>query len=445
MTVLRSQLNHLAKYCWHKFWLRNLYFLLLAVRSKYYTLPVYGRYSFYKNIFFFQRYIAPEKNLQEIADSPRCVRDMANNMSQPPGYVAIDYDKIKPISGVSLKYYEAGAFQLRDRISRPKIGIPLEADSDTTFWLPHSIDLRNTAFEKNHFKCCLGVRRVVGESFALHVFQLFECFLVLRSLQRQNCEVECLLLDSGRDKLSELYTTCLPGCHFPEDRKGIHLFNHLIFIQCRVGGGDQQSRKKFYTCDLAEEFHQFILSVFNIAPPEPVRQTKRITLIRRKQYIEVTNKPCIDRVIKNEEEIISALKAHYQNLEVQAVYFEELSITDQLNQFTKSDILVGMHGAGLIVGAYFTPPNAGILELFPKYFRIPQSSVTCRAVAASRKLHYRRWLNLRRANEFGTDTEASMGNRYYRNPVRYASLTQVPVAALIKRIDKLMQQIESPH
>ncbi len=431
-TGLKTKLYHFAECCWRQFRLRKLYALYAKHANRHYHR--FCRFNFYENILLFRRYFKYQETARRLADSPPGTADPDS------GPCAIDYGKIKSLGGVSLKYYEPSAFRVGAKTSKAKIGVPLREVS----W-GNAPDPADTPREAAHSRCCLIIPRVTTQSFALQLLHIFTCFLYLRELRQQGDEPACLLLDSGRDKLSELYTVCLPDCRFPKEFEGIHRFQRLIFAPLEQDWAGLPWRQMLLTCGLADEFHRFVLSAFDIAPPEPIRRVSRITLIRRKKHVESGGKPCIDRVIKNEEEIIAALNDHYRRVEFQAAYFEKLSLREQLRLFTQSDILVSMHGAGLIVGAYFAPFNAGILELFPKYYRIPESALTCRAIAASRGLHYRRRLNHRKADEFGSDTQAgiSRSERYYRNPVRQNSLTHIPVAAMIKCIDRLIRKIES--
>ena len=444
MNAKNRRLYRFAKYCWHKFRLRHLY--------QAYSFCVKGlgfrqRIWFYQNVFFFRRYLDRRDVARSLADSPPGTEDFTEKMRVAPGYDVVDFDKIKPISGISPKYYEPGTFNLRGQTNKAKIGMTFNRAS----WHHAAVAADNgqtTDQATDHANCCLAVPIVTGRSFALHLFHVFTCFLYLRNLKRQGYEVECLLLDGKRDKSSGLYTACLPDCRFPEDFHGVHRFRRVLFAeqnQRGQGWGGMGWRQILHTCGLGGDFHRFVLRAFDLPPPEPTRRVTTITVIRRKKHVAEGGKPCIDRVVRNEEEVMDALIGRYPTLEVQGVYFEELPLREQFRRFARSDLTLGMHGAGLIAAAYFSPPNAGLLELFPKHYRIPESALTCPLIASDRKLHYQYWINHRRANEFGTDVQPGLprDERYKRTPIRYASSTQVPIRALTKRIDRLRRAIES--
>ena len=423
---LHAQIQHLAKTCWYRLGLRHFYLQTYLTNKASLRLVV----RFYLNILFFRLSFNQREYARTVADSPPGTEpEYKSNFKS-----IVDYRKIKPIQGVSARHYEAGALRIGNRVNKDMTGVSI-CDAS---WR----DTGSSEVVHDEHTYCLAVPRIPTESFALQIFQVFTCLLYVRALQRQGYEIECLLLDSPQDKLSELFTTCLPNCHFPKDKEGVSHFSRLLIIT-RTQLDDW--RLVLHYCGLTDWFHQSMLSSFGIDRPAPTHRVKRITFIRRKRHISEGGKPCIDRVPENEEELIATLARHYPGIDVQAVYVENLPLREQLSLHTKSDIIISMHGAGLIAGSYFAPPNAGILELFPKYFRIPEAAQTCRAIAASRNLHYKCWLNHRSANEFGSDVAPGVtwSNRFYRNPVRYSSLTRVPPGAVIKRVNHLIRKIES--
>ena len=81
---------------------------------------------------------------------------------------------------------------------------------------------------------------------------------------------------------------------------------------------------------------------------------------------------------------------------VRVATFEELALREQLALVVDTDVLVGMHGAGL-THALFLPASAGVVELFP----ISQSPRTrhFRSLARWRRLFYVRWQNRDPARE----------------------------------------------
>ena len=427
---LRTAAWYSARFFWYASGLRRLYFLF---RTRGLLTPLV---PFYHAALFFRSHLKDREAARAAADSPLGAE--CENTSHDS---AIDYDRIKPIEGVSLRYYEAGAFRIGNRVSKDRIG----GSSSPAAWRDE-LDYDDTGGgESAHDRsCCLVVPRTSASGFAMQMFHVFICLLYARSLQRRGYRISSLLLDSTRDVKSELFTSCLPGCHFPEDSEGVRRFSRLIFVPDMFSENGEHWRRVLYNCGLSNWLRQSVLEAFGIALPGPVRCVRRVTLVRRKRYTEESGKPCTDRVIENEDELIAVLESRYPGIELRAVYFEQLSIAEQLRVFTEADVLVGMHGAGMVVGTYFTPPNAGIVELFPKYYRNPLAALTCRTIAADRELHYGRWLNHRKKNEFGSDAARGIPRqkRYRRSLVSHGSLTRVPPAAAARQIDRVIRKIE---
>ena len=90
------------------------------------------------------------------------------------------------------------------------------------------------------------------------------------------------------------------------------------------------------------------------------------------------------RIIYNEKEIVNQLKSKYPNYDVQLHYFENMSITNQINIVCSANIFISMHGSGL-ANMLWLPQNALVIEILPKHF-------TCRdwyeKAARASGLHY---------------------------------------------------------
>jgi len=93
--------------------------------------------------------------------------------------------------------------------------------------------------------------------------------------------------------------------------------------------------------------------------------TVRVTFVMRKNYMAHPRKSTsADRQISNEEEAVSAV-ASVEGTRVQAVSFEHIStLQEQMAIIAHTDLLIGVHGAGLTF-SLFLPPEAAVLELVP--------------------------------------------------------------------------------
>ncbi len=392
-------------------------------------------FRFYKNRIFHRLYMAMESTAsRSVVDSLPHLEESFANVLDSSRAVLIDFDRIKTLEGVSVKFYEAGSLHIGELSNKEQIGITL----DKAAWNQEAnVDGTGGETVTEHAAVCFAVPRVATSSFALHLFDIFLAFIHLEYFSRRAVRIETLLFDSNHDKLSELYFNCLPACRVSQELAGVHRFQGIFFLP-----NINKWRTVLYTCGKAQAFHRFLLSSFGIPLPASVKRVKTITLICRKKYITDCNKPCGDRIIENEHALVETLAASYPQVEIRKVFLEELSLSEQFSLLSQSDVLVGMHGAGLIAGAYCLPPNAGFIELFPKYYRDGIAARTCRLITAERDLHYASWINHSRKNESGEDIRLGFHDRYNRNPVHGHSTTRVPPEALLTRISRLIRKIE---
>ncbi|XP_071094698.1 uncharacterized protein [Haliotis cracherodii] len=92
----------------------------------------------------------------------------------------------------------------------------------------------------------------------------------------------------------------------------------------------------------------------------------RITVVLRRNYIAHPRnvRGIIERQFNNSDELIQALENTFPGTPVQAIALETLTIREQIQLITETDILIGVHGAGLAL-TLFQVPGTGLIELFP--------------------------------------------------------------------------------
>ena len=86
-----------------------------------------------------------------------------------------------------------------------------------------------------------------------------------------------------------------------------------------------------------------------------------VTFVGRKHY----NNRKIERVWTNEREVVDALSGARPDLNVRLVYYEDIPFEEQMQVDRTTNIMVGMHGAGL-VHALFLPDGSNVIEIFPE-------------------------------------------------------------------------------
>lgn len=103
-------------------------------------------------------------------------------------------------------------------------------------------------------------------------------------------------------------------------------------------------------------FQSFIWSRLNIRPAAPANQ---VTLIRR-------NRVASNRYVINEAQLTGQLEADCarRGVAFEVVDFEGMPFERQVELMSRTSVLIGIHGAGL-VNAMFLPPGAAVIELMP--------------------------------------------------------------------------------
>ena len=150
---------------------------------------------------------------------------------------------------------------------------------------------------------------------------------------------------------------------------------------------------------LIEEFRTFFLSSYRIADNRKLDCDKiNILFIWRRDYIAHPRNPSgsISRKIQNEQELVVTLRQNFPSFSVKGIQIDLFEMDQQLKFITETDILIGMHGAGL-THAMYLPRHAGMIELLPTYWSAANEHF--HAIARWRHLHYRQWVNADPANE----------------------------------------------
>lgn len=88
-----------------------------------------------------------------------------------------------------------------------------------------------------------------------------------------------------------------------------------------------------------------------------------VTVITRRPYMGRK----VQRVWRNEDEILARMRAEYADLHVvfESVEFVDLTLAKQMDVIVNSDVVIGMHGAGM-VNVLWARPGTLVVEIFPK-------------------------------------------------------------------------------
>ena len=163
---------------------------------------------------------------------------------------------------------------------------------------------------------------------------------------------------------------------------GVVCFESLVLVswaygapmfRCKMDGS--ALRKKCLQCDGTGldtdlvAFRQHVLAGCSIEDPPLTgdRKTKIITVIQRKRYERFKGDPLkkFKRVWTNSDQLIEKIKRTFPTVQVRGIYAELLPICEQIRLIHETDVLVAMHGAGM-VHLWWQQSHGKVLELVPK-------------------------------------------------------------------------------
>ena len=256
----------------------------------------------------------------------------------------------------------------------------------------------------------------------LHTFNIF---LMLMAFKQQPLQISILLLDAHPKAETDDFFLTLFG---PLIRIG-HLKRSVYFKNLVLSIPENKSplsKYSFLTLAYLEEFRSFVLNRYfiNNSSVQDCKEIK-ITLIwrRDKVYHPRNMMGSVQRKIFNEAELFQTLDEKYPQHCIRGFLLETMPMVEQLKIIKNTDILIGMHGAGLTHTLYL-PKESGLIELFPFKFKQSHSYYKLfEAIAKWRGLHYMSWEN--------TDVTLEMNNYY-------TIINVAEIAALVENMVKLI-------
>ena len=144
-------------------------------------------------------------------------------------------------------------------------------------------------------------------------------------------------------------------------------------FRCKMDGA--ALRQKCSTCDGhgiendLKSFRRRVVSACSLTDNDSVKKNKKtkVIVIKRKQYNRrIGDVPKVfPRVWQNSDEVVERIQSEFPNANVTGIYAEDLSLCDQVALAHDTDVLIGMHGAGL-VHLWWLQKHAVIVELIPR-------------------------------------------------------------------------------
>nr|XP_034305094.1 EGF domain-specific O-linked N-acetylglucosamine transferase isoform X2 [Crassostrea gigas] len=163
------------------------------------------------------------------------------------------------------------------------------------------------------------------------------------------------------------------------DKKRVCVRDAVFSLLPRMRYGMYYNQPLVYGChgsSLFEAFNQHLAHRLKLTQHGPLENKIRITLLSRKTKY---------RNILNEDELVKAMRT-VGEFEVQVVtYNRDMPFKEQIETSYNSDIIIGMHGAGL-THLLFQPDWAVVIELYNC-----EDKACYHDLARSRGIHYMTW------------------------------------------------------
>ena len=240
----------------------------------------------------------------------------------------------------------------------------------------------------------LAVNRRVHYNFYHTIQELYSTFLMMEFFNMSQSQTNVLFVEKYQETPMDLIWKNLfnSTCNITSLPKKT-LYNNLILS---LSNHDNPMNEfDAPSLPLVEEFRDYILSTYRINGNTYSLRCKNLNIVfvwrnHNITYSETCLKKSLSRKTRNVPELVRSLRNRFPNFTVRAMQMEILNFQQQLRLMSKTDILVGMIGAGLI-HSLFLPPHAGLIELRPYFWR--NKDRYFEAVARWRKLKYIMWQN----------------------------------------------------
>lgn len=115
-------------------------------------------------------------------------------------------------------------------------------------------------------------------------------------------------------------------------------------------------------------FRRRVLKACNVTLPNNSTRTSRLVVVSRKPYKRWPGDEAqgLKRVLQNEVEMVDRLHKALPNVSVEVLHMEELEVCEQVRVAAEADVMLGVHGAGL-VHFWWLRDGATAFELEPTF------------------------------------------------------------------------------
>ncbi|KAH7459381.1 uncharacterized protein KRP23_15183 [Phytophthora ramorum] len=154
--------------------------------------------------------------------------------------------------------------------------------------------------------------------------------------------------------------------------KRVHFRGEVMVAPYELSGPMMQhlnDDEPCYESELFKTFRSLSLQTLNITPA--MERRVGVTTIRPMIVTVITRRPyggrTLQRMWVNEDEVMANMRIEYKGLNVdfRSIDYVNLTLAEQMNTTIESDMIISMHGAGL-VNVIWARPMTTVVEIFPK-------------------------------------------------------------------------------
>lgn len=212
---------------------------------------------------------------------------------------------------------------------------------------------------------------------SFQISSALNAWVVTKALNWDLSKTKVVHLDDGYPSpVDELHQKLLSPSH--EIVKGQDLVGKQVWFHSQVmlapienSGPMMQhldNEEPCFNSDLFDKFCSLALEILAVSGQQAplavqAHEPVVVTVISRRPY----NRRRVQCVWTSEAEILDKIRAEYKHLNVvfQPIDFVDLTMAQQMQTVINSDIVVGMHDAGL-VNVFWTRPQTLVVEIFPR-------------------------------------------------------------------------------
>lgn len=244
-------------------------------------------------------------------------------------------------------------------------------------------------------------KRIEAHNLYHTLCEWYNVFMISKLLKMEPRKVDILFLDDRPESLLDTTWDVLFG-HVTRYRAIPQNTLYETLIWSVIGYNSPLNYHHLHKVPYIEEFYTFFLDSYGVPRSRALDCSKiRVTVIWRRDYMthperkNLTN-GLVHRKFKNEDEILKTLASVFAGDFIRPIIMEQMSMKQQLDVISDTDVLVGMHGAGM-THSLFLPKHAVVLEFFPNYWGFLRHF---KMFSKWRGVKYIGWQNLDPRNEY---------------------------------------------